>query len=151
LPELPELEVLRLSGNPITGQGLEHLDRFPRLKQLDVLSCRVTDEGVWHLSLAAPQLERLDLGMTDISNAGLRHLERLEKLRELDLFGTAINDEAVPALTRMRSLRSIDLNYSNFTDEGVQELIDNCPDLEPVWTTGNPVDEPVFDPPFSPL
>jgi hypothetical protein len=149
LPDLPELEVLRLSGNPITGPGLEHLDRFPRLKQLDVLSCPVTDQGVWYLSLAAPHLERLDLGMTDISNVGLRHLERLEKLRSLDLYGTAVNDEAVPALIRIRSLRTVDLNHSNFTDDGVQALIDSCPDLEPVWTTGKPVDE--LAPSLSPL
>lgn len=133
LPDWPELQELHLAGNPITGPGLQHLDRVPQLKKLDLLDCRVTDEGLWQISLAAPQLERLELGMTDISNAGLRHLERLEHLKELDLYATAVNDDAVAMISRIRSLRSVGLSHTNLTDDGVQELTDNCPDLQTIW------------------
>jgi Leucine-rich repeat (LRR) protein len=105
LPEMPELEILRLEGLNIGDRAVADLPRFENLRELDLNRARVSDRGL-------PPLARL------------KHLERLS------LVDAPITDNAAPALAELRQLRYLDLSGARFTAAGVDALRKALPQCE---------------------
>jgi hypothetical protein len=62
----------------------ERARRFPNIKNLNLMSTQVTDDGLVVLS-GLPFLEELDLSYTNITDKGLKHFTRLQNLNTLFL------------------------------------------------------------------
>ena len=102
---LDHIEELDLSGSRgITDDGLRHLARFPRLRNLQLGGCAIGDAGVEALGRVA-SLEKVGLGGTRISDAGVAHLAACDDLRVFDLSGTRTGDAAIRALRGKPALR----------------------------------------------
>ena len=69
LPQLPQLEVLDLSGSAVDGSGLRHLDDMPQLQALSLNRSAITDSGLASLR-AVPQLEELRLDGNPFHDGG---------------------------------------------------------------------------------
>lgn len=68
-------------------------------------------------------LEALDLGRSrHVTDRGIRHLSRLGSLRHLNLAGTAITDGGLEVLSHLRALEAIDLSWTGITDTGASRL-----------------------------
>ena len=84
LETFPALIDLRLLG--VTDQGLAHVGRLPKLRQVLLIRFNITDEGIASLA-NLPILDILmfqqGVGLTD---ANLSNLAKLTKLRRLDFF-----------------------------------------------------------------
>ncbi len=118
---LTNLRELALRQAEVQGSGLRH---FPKLRNLDLTLCPITD--LTPLSQMA-DLERLWAGDTFV--ADLAPLAKLTGLQDLDLHGTAITDDTISHLLHLTSLRRLDLQGTNLTDASIATLV-RLPNLE---------------------
>ncbi len=69
------------------------------------------------------------LSGTKVTGSGLKHLVGLPKLRILRLENTPLGDNAVAGLAGLKVLKSLDLEGSKVTAEGLARLQAARPDL----------------------
>lgn len=62
LSELPNLEIVRLSGHSVTDRGIEVLSRCQRLKRLELSATQLGDTG-WEKLAEAPHLETINISI----------------------------------------------------------------------------------------
>jgi uncharacterized protein (TIGR02996 family) len=104
-----------------------------RLRHLELVHCRVTDQGVQQLA-ASPALERLELLRLDGNDLSARAAEaiassdHLHELRELSFAGASLGDYGVVALAQspaLRNLRVLNLTGCYVDNLGAQALADS--------------------------
>ena len=95
---LEQVEELDLNGSrALTGAGLRHLARLPRLRTLVLAGTAVDDDAMTVIG-KLPHLERVVLSWTRVTDAGAAHLAGCRALRSVDLSGTNTGDGAIRAL-----------------------------------------------------
>jgi uncharacterized protein (TIGR02996 family) len=122
---LPELRVLRLNNNPISGRGLAALagsKTLPHLRYLDLDSCEAEAADPAPLAAAAnlPNLAVLLLGACALSGPNPKVLARPGRgpgLRVLDLSASALSAAGVEALAACPAVRGV--WHLNLSDAGV--------------------------------
>ena len=128
---MTQLEHLNISGNEITDEGLAHLAGLTNLQYLDVGFSLITDDGLQHLERLA-QLQSLLLnGLDDenqLTDKGVLHLLSLGQLQELHLNSAHISDDSVDTLLKLQKLRTLDISWTQITEEGYQRLRKGLPD-----------------------
>ena len=132
LTSLTHLKELTLGGNKLTDRGLQPLRELPGLTFLDLGGAQRTDSGLWSVSVTQPGLEaiatlkelrHLRLEGTLISARGLETIKGLARLDILDLHDCArIGDDAIPILTAMQTLHSVDLTGTKVSPAGLEKL-----------------------------
>ncbi len=113
---------LNLDGSRrVTDAGLRHLVHMPRLEQLNLSGCGMTDEGLGVLR-ELPTLREFYLyhhgGISDEGLANLRFCERIERV---DLLGSNSGDGAIRALAGKQRLRHLK-SGNGVTDGGLTLL-----------------------------
>jgi Leucine-rich repeat (LRR) protein len=121
------VEELDLDVIPITDSGMLQLKSLLCLKQVRVLSEKITDAGfegfepLKSLELiacfAAPGRQPLA-----ITGEGFKYLERLPNLKTLDVRRAAVNGGWLPNLSRMTNLTNLYLDENKITDLGIMHL-----------------------------
>jgi hypothetical protein len=120
----------RLPGHPVTQVSLEKgttdhelglLVVFPRLKEVALENCAVTDAGLERLAAIRP-LEKIELTATPITVAGLRHLFALPALRVVSISHCPMTDAGVAELAKIASLEALNIHECPITDAGLAEL-----------------------------
>jgi Leucine-rich repeat (LRR) protein len=141
LAEIPMLEVLNLSGNPlddvsalvgcralrelslsstrVTGEGIAGLEEIVTLQKLDLSGCFDLTSVINLRHCAA--LRQLGLGGTPITNAGIEGLERIATLTTLNLSGSE-SLTSVSTLRESPSLRELDISYTEVAGAGIVGL-----------------------------
>ncbi len=99
-----QIELLDISANSVTDQGLGPISQLPKLRILNLSRTYITDAGVAHL-LKLDQLNSLDLSETRITDAGMLQLEKLVSLTNLTVGSSqrhraVITKKAVDALQK---------------------------------------------------
>ena len=123
LSHLGHVEELDLGGSrAVTGAGLRHLSRLPRLRILNLGGCAVDDAAMAVIGTLS-RLERLALGWTPVTDAGAVHLAGLHALRFVDLSGTRTGDGAIRALAGKPELRDF-RSGAQVTDAGLASFCD---------------------------
>ena len=123
LSRLEQVEELDLGNSrAITGAGLRHLARLPRLRSLLLSGTAVDDDAMAAIG-TLPRLERLVLSWTRVTDAGAAHLAGCTTLRSVDLSGTATGDGAIRALASKPGLRDF-RSGNELTDAGLALLRD---------------------------
>lgn len=115
------LNYLSLPGAQITSQGVEQLERLPRLELLDLSDATITGGGYEAIGRLHP-LEVLELAGSNVTDDDLLNWYDLHHLKQLDLSRTAITDEGLMYLKVLSSLESLRLNDTNVTDEAIDQL-----------------------------
>ena len=124
------IEISKLFG------GKDHNQSFCNLKRLDLLSNRITDEGVKYITTALInnncKLNSLGLEFNAITDKGVEHLTTALinnncKLNSLGLGMNEITDKGVEHLTKALinnncKLNSLGLGMNEITDKGVEHL-----------------------------
>ena len=106
LPELTQVQTVRLDGTQITDAGLVYLEGLTQLHGLNLLGTQITDAGLLHFQNLT-QLRNVDLGGTHVTGSGLAHLEGLSQLIGLNLSGTQITDAGLMHLRRLNKLQTL--------------------------------------------
>ncbi|MBD2043453.1 leucine-rich repeat domain-containing protein [Microcoleus sp. FACHB-672] len=110
LAALTKLRVLDLSDNPITD--LSPLSALKKLTDLKLDGCQLTEEMDFSPLLALTQLQSLDLSRNLIGDRSLETITRLTTLKNLNVSYNRITDirrlETLPNLLQLRSVRAWD-------------------------------------------
>jgi hypothetical protein len=120
---LENLEALDLVLTSVTDKGVARLSTLKKLRELRICHCsNVTDKGITTLGKLA-NLELLWIKENPkVTGTGLTGLRELTKLRSLDLDWSRITDEGVKALGGHPSLESLALNGCPITDQSLSYL-----------------------------
>jgi Leucine-rich repeat (LRR) protein len=133
LSDLDRINSLGFSEMPLRDSILSQLTRMPRLTELALDGCGLTDLDIQHLS-GAQRLERLYLRNSPKITA--RCLTRLNDLPSLEHFEAdiSLDEQALVALGRFPSLKNIpstngvDVWFDDITDAGLRCVTPrNCP------------------------
>ena len=141
---LAHLKELAMGGGRRSPSAFAVLRMLPTLTHLDVGGARPTPPDMPGRESAGPgipeeslramaelkDLRVLKLGHSNITGAGLRILSTLEKVEKLGLEGCRrIDDNAVAALAGWKSLRHLDLQDTQVTEQGVELLRKSSPEI----------------------
>ena len=109
MAQLPDLEAIDFRANvDLTDDDLRYLARLPKLRKLNLISCR------------------------RITDAGIEHLRGHPALEELDLKGTAVTDACIPALRSMPNLRLLSASSGNPQFSGYDAIYNELRSRPPV-------------------
>jgi Leucine-rich repeat (LRR) protein len=100
---------LKLSGSPIGVAGMEALQRFPNLKELDLSGGRTLSASACQPIGQLTQLEVLNLDSTPWNDAMMPVLAGLTELKDLDLDHTRVSDQGLVHLQGLSNLQSLKL------------------------------------------
>lgn len=136
LAGLDFVTLLHLEGSQrVTGAGLVHLARMPRLERLNLTGCSITDNDLSILRQLPGLREFYLYHHSGISDAGLANLAFCTLLERVDLLGCASGDGVIRALSgkpRLRHFKSGD----QVTDVGLA-LLHHFPVFK-TWQGGEP-------------
>ncbi|WP_254507842.1 leucine-rich repeat domain-containing protein [Anatilimnocola floriformis] len=114
---LKKLKVLGLAQSSVTKVGLDKLEQHPALKKLDLYGCPNVNSAALEKLGTIPNLETLVLRKTTVANDGMTFLAGLKNLRELDLSETSIGTGAdFAAITAVQSLVDFNVWSTGFGD-----------------------------------
>lgn len=100
---------LDLCGTNVDDAALDSLSRLHRLENLNLAVTRVTDVGVAKLYPLAANLRSLHIGWTEVSNEGMMEIAKLHRLEELCLHLCAVDKDGLAHLGRIPRLSSVTL------------------------------------------
>ncbi|MFO1040822.1 MAG: hypothetical protein U0941_03500 [Planctomycetaceae bacterium] len=112
LPPLQKLDTLRLSGTPVTDDGLKVLSGFPNLKSLWLMDTNIRGPGLSNLSHVS-RLMNLKI-QTRHGDEVLQYLTPLKDLTSLSISAplTDRGFEFLATLPKLESLGLVDMEYS---------------------------------------
>ncbi|MEK6257582.1 MAG: hypothetical protein AABP62_03090 [Planctomycetota bacterium] len=108
---LENLTEINASGGSVTDNGLANLNKLPALKKLELVSTKISNQGMQHLSQVS-SLEWLNLNSTPITDAGVATLTALPNLKKLELKNCQLTPEGFAAIGRMPALEEINLDVT---------------------------------------
>jgi hypothetical protein len=133
LRHVAQLRQLVMRGEPIEDAGLEQLGALKSLRVLNLPRTRISNDGLRHLA-AFSDLQLLRLGSPVLDDDGLRRIAelcrtQLLQLKFLHLMAPGVSDAGLAAVAEIKSLQSFYLDDSSVTDDGLERLILDRPDL----------------------
>lgn len=124
---LPDLQLLKLSGLPISDDGLRHLLPLRKLRSLQLSQTRVSDAGLKTVA-GFSDLEELRLASLPITDSGVKSLASLTKLRIVHLDRTEIGSEAIEFLRGRTELEELLIFDTKVDDRGLG-MLEECSNL----------------------
>ena len=102
---------------------------------VSVRGSNITDAGMTHIA-KLKNLYQLTIAFTEVTHQGIGALEACESLNALDLAGDSIDDELVDQLDRVGCLRSLSLEQTNVSIDGL-EGVSRLVHLNSLYLDGN--------------
>jgi len=90
---------LALDGTRVSGSGLQHLERLPKLGQLFLHGSQLDDDGLEQLK-GLTDLYEVTLSGTKVTDDGLKHLHEMPLLETVNLEDTAVSGKGVAELQK---------------------------------------------------
>ena len=159
IADCQNLETLWLRRVPITGEGTAALQRLPKLRELSLLSDRLTQAGIEEVtkldlqtlaigdvssaSIVTPlcgmlRLERLALVRARLTEDDVQRLAAIPQLKEMELLSVDLRGGTLLQFEGLASLRSLYLARCEFDRAALNELRDRRPDLMVYGTFESP-------------
>ena len=124
IAELPDFEMLQLSGENLTDAALKKIKSFENLYCMILNRSSLTGAGLEHIARSGPgKLANLSLVSADIHDDDLQFVAPMASLRELDLSGTHVSDKGLAHLGKLPLLEELKLNDTSVTGSGLAHLI----------------------------
>jgi len=126
LGQLKKLKVLNISYTWLSDKGLETIDELPNLIELQISGCqKMTSKAVDSLLKIAPKVERLEIGFTPIGKAGYEKLVGFKNLASLDVSYSDLTDDMVQPILKLK-LRDLSIAKNpRLTDATLKQLAKN--------------------------
>ncbi len=122
----------------ITDEGIAYFKNLPNLKKLQILSSKVTDDGLLCLQ-ACPNIDYLALPR-GISDTGLTNLSRFSRLKYLGASNGSYSDKGIAELTKCKLLEHLIINSSGLTDESLR-YVSQLKKLESLFIKGEVISD----------
>lgn len=117
----PNLKHLYLLDCRVDGGGLKQVASLPMLEHFCLQRSEIEEADFVHLA-GHSRLKILELGESSVGDAAMSHLARCPNLAMLLLHDTRVSDQGMEALAKGRALRWLDLTRTSVTTAGVQAL-----------------------------
>ena len=133
IPKLNGLELLDLSGCPVTDQGIaSHLPQLENLQALALRGTPIGDVAAGKLA-ACSSLRVLWLSDTAVTSRGLTPLSQLPQLARLDLSGCAVDATTLAVVGRFDKLSRLDLRRTALSPTEVAKWRERHAECEVVY------------------
>ena len=110
-PKSRLLDVKKYVPLAITSQGIVRLRELKNLEYL-ALGRSFDDKAIQQLQISNfRNLREVSFAQSGITNDGLRYLRQMPALEELVISDTSITDAGLPALLRIKTLRSVRIGH----------------------------------------
>jgi len=116
----------------LTAGALDALKGMRSLRALRLRGLPVSDDRILDLPDVLARLDALDVGETDTGDFLARHLAAHGRLRRLAMDRTALTDAGAQALSRLGTLETLDLSWTDVDPRGAG----NLPALRELYLTG---------------
>ncbi len=115
-------------------QGFSYLRRMRNLRTLKIIDCTVEDK--WTENLAELPLLELSLAGSEVTGSCAHELARIQSLEILDLNRSNFTDDGITPLSKLPALQLLNLNNTRVTDASADALskLQNLRTLRVAWT-----------------
>jgi hypothetical protein len=120
MPRFRELTSFVVQESQINDDGLKPLTTVPKLTQLTLRKCRITDKAATHL-VSLQKVTALNLSETQFGDEGIKGLVDMPALTELTLIGNPVTDEGLEHLHNSK-LTLLNVQRTKVTAEGIRKL-----------------------------
>lgn len=122
LAHTKSLTALSLDGTPVTEKGISSLNNLD-LEKLSVDSCRSFNDACLDTVISNhPHLRYLTISNTKVTAKSVRRITELKNLQGLNLASLSLKDEDIKPLMSALHLSSLDLAENAITDKSLVEL-----------------------------
>jgi Ran GTPase-activating protein (RanGAP) involved in mRNA processing and transport len=128
ISQYPQLQNIYLNDNCFTDRGAVSLEVFKSARKVDLSKNHITSIGISYLPL--DYLEILQVKFLVLGNEGLLKISDAPKLYHLNICGADLDDNAVDILSKMKTLKKLDISYNRFSQEGVARLRKQMPETK---------------------
>ncbi len=104
-----------------SGESLKLMKSRPNLKDLTLVDCKVTNQGLANLS-NAKHLRRLKVRGGEFDEVGMKAVGTLSGLRELDLRASRIAPQSLHHISQLSELTKLTLKWSDISDDDVASI-----------------------------
>lgn len=134
LSVLGKLRTVRMDHSAVDSKGIRALASLSQIEIVGLQGHELKDKDLDYIVDNMPQLKEVDLwGQDGISEGGLSRLQQLTRVEVMNLAQTNADDSVVEAISRMKSLRSVDLTGRDVSQEGVKRLREKVPNITVRW------------------
>jgi hypothetical protein len=120
---MPKLQCLWAYQSSIRGSCLKRIDRFPRLKEIDLSGCSPFHEDDLKYLAKLHDLTRLEFSNCFLSKKGVSHIVECKNLTFLNLSRNKdIDDSCLPLLLPLKNLKELWLKQTPVTAAGLMVL-----------------------------
>jgi hypothetical protein len=123
-----DLRLLWISQTQISDAGMDEIAPLVELRHLYLSETKVTDEGIKKLGKLS-NLEYFYAKKLPLSDDGLATLKAAKNLTYLDLSHTKITDKSLDAIAQMSKIKTVWINESGITGEGLKKFRRNRPNV----------------------
>lgn len=124
LKSMPILNTVTISNRPnMTDAAAVALARFPKLARVEIVACKITDQGAEALA-KNPSLTNVVFSGNELTKAVIIAFAGHPSLTELNVISPLINDLGLEAFAKLPKLTYIQLISKDrkYTDDGLQKL-----------------------------
>lgn len=90
---LSNLNVLNISKNDISDEGIAHLKHLKNLIKLFIIKIKITDKGLNILAQSCSKLQVLDLSNNQVTDEGMPYVARLLNLKKVIIKQTQVTED----------------------------------------------------------
>jgi hypothetical protein len=121
LKPLSHLQKVEIRGcDYFSGTGLKELEKLKDLRELKIIDCGITDEGLKGIQ-GLKQIENLLIDSDTITDVAYEHIKELKNLKSLD---ANISDKGLIYIKTLTKLDSLSISGKKVTDKGIEQLKD---------------------------
>ena len=121
LSKIPTLELLSFNSKQDINTSLRDIVLFPELRQIFFNRRNISDPIVLDYLTGCKKLEHLNLNAFDMPSHKFRNMERFKNVTHLEL-PTGTDDKLIELVSKMPSLKSIEMEYAFITDKAAPFL-----------------------------
>jgi hypothetical protein len=134
--QLPEIREVGLSGKGLTEDGVAHLARLPKLRDLYI--SHVTAAGLRRLA-SAHELRELVLSFHDTDDDVISGVADLKQLTLIQLFDTSVTAKGLSALSNLTALEEVNLLGSAKVGDGALKHVAGLDNVRTLMLCGTSI------------
>lgn len=122
LSQMPNMALLKLARTDLSDSGVDYLKGMKHLKSLDMRCTLVTSKGVEKACTYCPELQNLNLAKNALDDKSIPAISKLRRLRSLNLSSCNQRGSNLELLGNLTDLTGLDLCNNKISDRNIKKL-----------------------------
>lgn len=130
LVHFPYLYKLNLvNAENITNDGMKHVAKVPRLKELLIAGTSISDDGIKHLQ-NMEAFEHVCMDNTKVTDGAMQYIKKWNDVTMLHFIGTNVTDAGLKQLFGLRRIKQMYVGRTKVTKDGIKEIQKTWPRVQ---------------------